>query len=152
MKLASWAPQVHPRRRRTSCQRLAKVVTKHSLSKSYTAELRVIAFVSGAEGVVRRRGSLGLVPVARVGTRILWWWATDTLNTSPTHTSALFTFWLAPNARAYTATRSIGFSAIWVLMSSSSSLDAARQHNSKARCKSLSHSLLAVLCAASRRS
>jgi hypothetical protein len=38
---------------------------------------------------------------------------------APTNTSALFTFWLARNARAYTSARSIGFCAIWVCISSS---------------------------------
>jgi len=78
MKLTSWAPRVHPRRRRTSCQRLTRVVLKHSLSKTYTAGLRAVACVSGAERAVRHWGSLGLVPVARAGKCTLPWWATDT--------------------------------------------------------------------------
>jgi len=81
MKLTSWAPRVHPRRRHTSCQRLTRVVAKHSLSKSHTAGLWVVACVSGAERVARHWGSLGLVPVARAGTPTMWWWATGTLNT-----------------------------------------------------------------------
>jgi hypothetical protein len=40
---------------------------------------------------------------------------------APTHTSALFTFRLARNARAYISVRSNGFCAIWVCISSSSS-------------------------------
>jgi len=39
-----------------------------------------------------------------------------------THTSALFTFLLARNARADTSARRIGFCVIWVCISSSSSL------------------------------
>jgi len=83
MKLTSSAPRVHPRRRRTSCQRLTRVVAKHSLSKSHTAWLRIATCVSvsGAELAARHWGSLNLVPVARAGTRALWWWATGTLNT-----------------------------------------------------------------------
>jgi hypothetical protein len=75
MKLTSSVPRVHPRRRRISCQRvtqrLTRAVAKHSVGKSHTAGLRVVAFVSGAGRVARHWGSLGLVPVARAGTRTL---------------------------------------------------------------------------------
>jgi hypothetical protein len=49
---------------------------------------------------------------------------------APTHTSALFTFLLARNARAYTSARSIGLeaNAIWVCISSSSSLTPTPYH------------------------
>jgi hypothetical protein len=46
---------------------------------------------------------------------------THKAHSAPTHTSALFTFGLAHNTRACTFTRSIGFCAIWVCISSSSS-------------------------------
>jgi hypothetical protein len=38
---------------------------------------------------------------------------------APTHTAALFSFWLARNASAYNSSRSIVFCAIWVCISSS---------------------------------
>jgi hypothetical protein len=46
---------------------------------------------------------------------------THQAHRAPTHTSALFTFLLARDARAYTSFRSISFCAIFVCISSSSS-------------------------------